>query len=291
MNFRLAHLSDLHLGPLPLPPLGSLLSKRVFGYANWVRNRASDRSTAIVDALVGDLWEQAADHVVVTGDLVNIALEHEFVRAAQFLARLGDAADVTVTLGNHDAYVPGAAARASEHFADYMGSDDGSTHLPTVRRRGDVALIGVSTGIATLPGVAAGRVGQRQLDALAAALDRYDAQYRVVLIHHPPDAELAKGRRGLRDLDAVRDTLAQGCADLVLHGHNHTPTLIPLETSCGIAPVVGVPSASSDGHRYPLASYAIYDIDTEVDVVSMTRRGFETPDGEVKTLQRVALRR
>ncbi|RVC83466.1 metallophosphoesterase, partial [Mesorhizobium sp. M4A.F.Ca.ET.022.05.2.1] len=37
--FRLAHISDVHLGPLPGVTYRELASKRVVGYVNWQRNR------------------------------------------------------------------------------------------------------------------------------------------------------------------------------------------------------------------------------------------------------------
>ena len=37
--FRLAHLSDPHLPPLPALRLSELMGKRAFGYLNWTRNR------------------------------------------------------------------------------------------------------------------------------------------------------------------------------------------------------------------------------------------------------------
>ena len=38
--FRIAHLSDPHLGPLPTVRLKDLASKRLTGYLNYRRNRA-----------------------------------------------------------------------------------------------------------------------------------------------------------------------------------------------------------------------------------------------------------
>jgi hypothetical protein len=37
--FRLAHLSDPHLGPLPPVSWIDLASKRIFGFINWQRRR------------------------------------------------------------------------------------------------------------------------------------------------------------------------------------------------------------------------------------------------------------
>ena len=37
--FRIAHLTDPHVGPLPRPRLKQLLSKRLTGWYNWHRSR------------------------------------------------------------------------------------------------------------------------------------------------------------------------------------------------------------------------------------------------------------
>lgn len=281
-RFRLAHLSDPHLGPVPRPSLMALMSKRAFGYANWLRARRRSLGGDVLRLLTDDLARQSVDHVAVTGDLVNIALPEEFARAARWLATLGAPEDVTVVPGNHDAYVPGAAARALEAFAPFMTSDTGGG-LPLVRRRGPLAIIGVSTAVATPPFYATGRVGLAQQDGLRAALDRHDDAVKVVLIHHPPDLALAAGRRRLVDCDEVRDVLVGGCADLVLHGHNHRPSLATLATPRGEAIVVGVPSASSDGSQRPFASYALLDI--AGGTLRITRRGVSSLSGPVRTLE------
>ena len=57
----------------------------------------------VLDALVSDMQAQQPDHVAVTGDLVNLALDAEFNPARQWLEGVGDPADVTVVPGNHDA--------------------------------------------------------------------------------------------------------------------------------------------------------------------------------------------
>jgi 3',5'-cyclic AMP phosphodiesterase CpdA len=285
-RFRLAHLSDPHLGPVPTPSLAALLSKRAFGYANWLRARRRALGAGVLEALTDDIARHAPDHVAVTGDLVNIALDEEFDAAARWLGTLGAPEDVTVVPGNHDAYVPGGAARALAAYAPFMTSDGGGG-LPLVRRRGPVAILGVSTAVATPPLFATGRVGPAQRNALQAALDRHDDAVKVVLIHHPPDAVLSPGRRRLVDHAEVQEVLAGGCADIVLHGHNHRAQLTFITTPRGEAPVIGVPSASSDGSHHPLASYALVDV---MDgAVRITRRGLQRRDGPVRTLETVEL--
>lgn len=288
-RLRIAHLSDPHLGPLPRPSVPALMTKRIFGYLNWLKNRRGALSDDILDALLADLNAQKADHICLTGDLMNIALPGEFEAARAFLERLGPSDRVSCILGNHDAYVPGAAARAAAAWAPYMTGDDGRQRFPYVRRREGVALIGVSTAIATAPFSARGRVGSAQLDALATVLDRNDDAYKVVMIHHPPDGELAKGHRALIDHEAVRAVLSEGCADLVLHGHNHTASLVGLPTARGEAPVIGVQSASSDGSHHPRAGYGLIDIDTALGTAKLIRRALNEDRTAFVTTQTVML--
>ena len=112
--FTLAHLSDPHLPPLPRPRLRDLAGKRALGYLNWTRNRHKFHRRDVLDALVSDMQAQAPDHIAVTGDLVNLALEAEFAPALAWLESVGTPDRVTVVPGNHDAYV-----RATRHrFAE-----------------------------------------------------------------------------------------------------------------------------------------------------------------------------
>ena len=103
--FVLAHLSDPHLAGWSVDEIGSLLNKRLTGWLSWRVNRRRIHLTRVLDLLVDDLASRGADHVTVTGDLVNISLQQEFARAGQWLRRLGTGEHVTVIPGNHDAYV------------------------------------------------------------------------------------------------------------------------------------------------------------------------------------------
>lgn len=285
MRMRLAHLSDPHLGPIPKPTVGELLSKRFFGYVNWVRSRKTSLGDESLGRLVADIHAHNPTHVCLTGDLVNIATEAEAVGARQWLERLGPPQRVSIVLGNHDAYVPGAAQRAAQRYGPYIPGGA----FPYARRLGAVAVFGISTAIATPPLIASGRVGREQLRALSALFDRHDDAYKVVLIHHPPDAALASGRRGLSDVEAVREVLAAGCVDLVLHGHTHVASLTTMQTMRGRAAVIGVPSASSDGTKHPPGGWAMIDIDTDLGTVRLTRRGLGSGNGRIRTLETIEL--
>ena len=89
MAFTLAHLSDPHLPPMPAARLRDLAGKRALGYLNWTRNRHKIHRREVLDALVSDLQAQRPDHIAVTGDLVNLALEAEFAPARAWLESVG----------------------------------------------------------------------------------------------------------------------------------------------------------------------------------------------------------
>src|ERR1700684_3962436 len=112
--FTLAHLSDPHLPPLPSPRLAELVGKRAFGYLNWTRNRHRYQRRDVLDVLISDLQAQVPDQIVVTGDLVNLALEREFAPAKAWLETVGPPERVTLVPGNHDAYVRATGNRFSE---------------------------------------------------------------------------------------------------------------------------------------------------------------------------------
>jgi 3',5'-cyclic AMP phosphodiesterase CpdA len=273
-SLSLAHISDLHIGPLPPPGLRALMGKRITGYLSWRLRRSAIHRREVLDVLAADLKAQQPDHIAVTGDLVNIALGDEFVQAREFLERLGPGCDVTVVPGNHDAYVAAPWARSTGLWSDYMTgrhAGEGATEraprdekdFPFVRRLGEVALVGVSTAIPTAPFVAAGELGPQQLQRLGEMLAALGQEnlFRVVLIHHPPFAGGAYKRKSLRDAGAFAAVIAQAGAELVLHGHMHISSLGRLASPAGTVPVFGVPSASAaaKNHKDP-SRYHIYRI-------------------------------
>src|SRR5258705_10535917 len=186
--FVLAHLSDPHLAPLLTARLRDLAGKRLLGYVNWRRNRHKVHRTEQVDMLVRDLKSRGPDYVAVTGGLVNIALEAEFAQARAWLHGLGSPHDVTLVPGNHDAYVRPALAAQATYWHEFM-RDDGATtpalRFPFVRRRGSLALIGLSRPVPTAPVMATGRLGGKQIERLEDILGRLTGLCRVVVIHHP----------------------------------------------------------------------------------------------------------
>jgi 3',5'-cyclic AMP phosphodiesterase CpdA len=260
--FTLAHLSDIHLGPLPAPRRLELIGKRITGYLNWRRGRHLIHDRPSLDALTTDLHKERPDHIAVTGDIANIALPEEFKVGRGWLESLGSPENVTAVPGNHDIYVRSGAARAAQEWGAFMRGDNGET-FPFVRRRGPVALIGLNSGVATAPFRATGRLGQTQLAALPALLDRLKEEglFRVVLIHHPPVSEAGRSKR-LIDATALLAILARHGAELLLHGHDHLHMLNWLSGPNGARiPAVGVHSASAAPAYSPdPAAYHLFEI-------------------------------
>jgi 3',5'-cyclic AMP phosphodiesterase CpdA len=263
--FALAHLSDPHLPPLPAARIRDLVGKRALGYLNWTRNRHKYQRRDVLDALVSDMHGQAPDHIAITGDFVNLALEAEFEPARAWLEAVGSPDRVSIVPGNHDAYVRATRNRFPETFASYLDGDDASDHsgpFPFLRRRGPLALIGVSSAVPTPPLMATGWLGRRQLGALDRLLSRLAAErlFRVLLIHHPLRS-VSRAKR-LTDSPELCALLKQHGVQLILHGHDHIHSTMWIDGPDGTIPAIGVPSASALAHgRYPAAAYNLFSIE------------------------------
>jgi len=261
--FRIAHLSDPHIGPLPKPRWRELIGKRATGYLNWQRGRHRAHDMDALTALVADMRAHNPDHVAMTGDICNIGLPGEFPLAARWLSTLGPASEVSLAPGNHDTYMRSTLKLMARELSPWMRGDDGAQSFPYLRRRDGVAIIGLCSGVPTLPFVASGKLGAPQLARLESLLRQTREEFRVVLIHHPP----VDGGGGIRNLGDHRDLaaiLAREGAELLLHGHSHSMSRKSMKGPKGPIPVLGICSASSIG-RNPRrrAAYYLIDIDTK----------------------------
>ena len=165
------------------------------GYVNWQRNRRRFLHDGVIDAIVADMKANAPDHIAVTGDLVNLALDREIELARLWLETLGDPHDVSVVPGNHDAYVPGAldkrlpclgpvderrrrrAAPVDRHSFPYLRVRG--------KRRADRRDLGARHRRRSWPTASSAKTSRtgsaRMLDAAGRR-----GLFRVVMIHHPP---------------------------------------------------------------------------------------------------------
>lgn len=267
--FTLAHLSDPHL-PMPAARAVDLLGKRATGYFNWWRHRVHVHAPEALAGIVADIKAQRPDHIALTGDLVNVSLPDEFVRASTWLTEFGKSDGITVIPGNHDVYVATAWSEALGLWGAYMAGDDQPPAadfrvFPTLRRRGQVALVGLNSGVPKPAFLATGTLGPAQLaDAEKLLLDLgRQGLCRVVLIHHPPLTTESPFKR-LTDAAEFQAMIRRVGCELVLHGHNHRSEVARIDGPAGPVPVIGVTSASAaPGSKYGRARYHLIHIQRE----------------------------
>ena len=291
-SFKLAHLSDPHLPPLPRARLSELAGKRALGYLNWTRNRRKYYRREVLDALVADMQAQSPDHIAVTGDLVNLALEAEFAPAQAWLKSVGEPHLVTTIPGNHDAYVRKTRHRFVESFGDYLSGDEATGNaFPFLRRRGPIALIGLSSAVPTPPLMATGTLGRGQREALERVLTNLAGEdaFRVLLVHHPLRSDSRPKR--LTDSKPLLALLKKHGVDLVLHGHDHVHSTMWFDGPDGKIPSIGVPAASALARgRHPAAAYNLYEIERDSNGwrCEQISRGIDS-DMRIKEIRRTRL--
>jgi 3',5'-cyclic AMP phosphodiesterase CpdA len=280
-----AQLSDPHLSSLDGARWRDLANKRLLGYLSWRRRRRLEYRGEVLEALRRDVLAIRPGHLVITGDLTQIALPDEFRQARAWLDSLGSPGEVTVVPGNHDAYVPVSWAQGLSQWQPYLVSDgvcrggetaSPETVFPSLRVRGSVAFIGLSSARPSAPLLATGRLGEGQLKQLEALLEhtRRQGLFRVVLLHHPPVPGEERWRKRLTDAAQLCAVIARQGAELVLHGHRHRSVQSRIEIPGTHVPVFGIPSASSIGlgtgrvaqyHLYTVhASDAAWELELEV---------------------------
>lgn len=267
---RVAHVSDLHvLSPDGVHWREMLFNKRLTGWANTRlrRGRVFRRSflEAVLDAA------SRADHVVITGDITNLALDGEYHEAVRLLERRAGGTEITVVPGNHDLYLP--SIRRERRFERYLGAfvrsdlpelavEVAAGSYPFVQLRGPAAIIGLSSAVPRPPFVAAGYLGHDQIEALKAVLAHPEvaARFPVILVHHPPvdfRHRVLQLRDGLTDAVSLREVLATLPRGLVLFGHLHVRVRCrfgPLDVVCASGAALDHPN---DSVR---AGYNLYEI-------------------------------
>ena len=294
MTFRLAHLSDAHIGPLPVPRMRDLLGKRLTGYLNWHR-RSRIHNMDVLAKIVADIHAQTPDHVAMTGDILNIGLPAEFPFASAWLETLGASQEVSFVPGNHDAYVRSSLVHLERTFAPWTTADETALKsYPYLRVRGDIALIGMNSGVPTAPLLASGKLGSEQRDRLESALAETGARglMRVVMIHHPPHKTGATPGRGLSDARRFETLIAKHGAELIIHGHNHRHSVVHIAGPGGPVPVIGVASASAvPGTERHRAAWHMYEITRDGDrwTVEGVIRGMKAGENEVVELGRFSI--
>jgi len=291
VSFRLAHISDLHvLSPEGVHWREILFNKRVTGWANTRlrRGRVFRRRhlEAVLDAA------SRADHVVITGDVTNLALDGEYREAVRLFDRRAGAAEVTIVPGNHDLYLPSIRRerRFQHHLGPFVRSDlpelgveVAAGAYPFVKLRGPAAIIGLSSAVPRPPFIAAGYLGHEQIAALKAVLAHPEVAKRVpvILVHHPPlDSRhrLLQLRDGLTDAASLREVLATVPRGLVLFGHLH----VRVRCRFGALDVVCASGAALEHPNDSVrAGYNLYELE-DGDVARMEAHVLDSANGSLR---------
>jgi 3',5'-cyclic AMP phosphodiesterase CpdA len=285
--FRIAHISDTHvLSPEGVQWRDMLFNKRMTGWANMHLRRGRAHRRDYLQRVLAAVPE--ADHLVVTGDITNLALENEYRETLRLFAEVAATIEVTFVPGNHDLYLPRVSreGRFERHFGSFVRSDlpdlavsVAAGAYPFVKLRGPVAIIGLSSAVPRPPFVAAGYLGDPQLKALEATLQHPEVSRRipVVLVHHPPvdsRTRLWQLRDGLTDAAALRSVLAPLDRGLVLFGHLHRRVRYAFRS----LDVVAASGAALDHPDVSIrAGYNVYELDGH-DVLSAAAHVVD-PDG------------
>ena len=236
---RIAHISDLHVLDLAGTRWHQFLNKRLAGVVNLVGPRRGAHPVALAETLADRLAQPDIDHVILTGDVTNLALDAEFRRARSVIERLGPPARVTIVPGNHDLYTRGALhqARFEKWFGDYLVDDADEGHAPGARGRlhypfarspaPHVRIYGLSSAVPTPPFLALGHVGRAQIERLLRlrAAEPSDVRVRIALVHHNlhTDPRPFEFLAAFVDRRAFARAMHAIGASVVLHGHTHTP--------------------------------------------------------------------
>ena len=274
---RIGHISDLHILDIDRPKPIEFLNKRLVGGLNLLLNRSHAHSVHVVQQALEHLDDLDVNHIVISGDFTNLALDSEFEAARRVVDSIDNATDrVSLVPGNHDYYTPGAVRnrRFEQHFSEFLESDfpdfqvDG--HYPYCHLRDQVAVVGLNSGIATPWFFSTGRVAGDELDAAARLLatPEVERRFKVVVVHHPllPDENhtINYTRRLIND-DQVLETLRTHDVDLVLHGHTHYFSILQLPKlgTPGTTYICEAGSTSVASHSDPTMAgkFNIYDIE------------------------------
>ena len=282
---RIIHLTDPHLSSLDGVKLRSLRGKRLLGYQSWYRNRRHKYQRHALDKLVASVHTDAADLIIVTGDLVHIGLETEFTQARDWLEILGPPTRVRLVPGNHDCYHPSSWQAAHRAYSGYLAHAPGSEFdskdpqpgFPWVEQIDDITLIGANSAHPAPWWGAIGTLGDAQRARLAESLAAHADAFRILALHHPPLPNSCSRRKALTDAQALQTVMQNGQPHITLHGHLHHNSRLPVPYGY----VYCTASASSVRPSVP-ASYRRFDIARAGPgwQVQMTLKSL-TPNGDI----------
>jgi Icc protein len=223
----LAHISDPHVGsPYFVPNL--------------------------MNRVIVELNELAADAVICSGDLTNEGYRQEFKNWTAYAERIQ--APIYTVPGNHDARNVGYL-----HFEELVGDRHWTVDVQGVR------IVGVDS---SEPDLNEGQVGRERYKWLREQFD-VDADLKVFVLHHHllPIPGTGRERSMVMDAGDLLEELISSGVQIVLSGHKHVPYVWRLE-NLYVANAGTVASLRLRGYTKPCYNV----LEFEGDEVKITRR-------------------
>ncbi len=278
---RLAHISDLHVLDIDAK-FYEFFNKRIIGGLNLMLKRKKEHDPKYVEALIEDLNNQDIDHLVITGDITNLALDSEFKRAKKILEGYKKQDSISIIPGNHDNYVKKAYKNKlfEKYFSSYLKSDVSVKNIfPFIKfLKDDIALIAFSSSIPSCLFCSAGKISKEQINQFEEVMkdDRLKNMKKIALIHHHVSdySKIEKYFSGLRNKNEILDLLAKYNIEILLHGHRHTNGEYVVEHN-GYKLKVLETAASARYSKNSSGSYSIYDIKDDKFIKTVRRLDYK----------------
>lgn len=269
---KIGHISDLHWLDMHGARVRDFFNKRWIGGLNLLAGRARKHTQDAVLSALDALKRADVDHVVLTGDLTNLALNAEFHAVKDVLNRYFDDSQLTIVPGNHDFYTRESGKKKRFESIVYRNGCPGELDLtqgnvwPFVRLRGDVAIIGLNSALPRAWFVAGGRLGEVQLLALEQLLQHPEvkSRFKIVALHHHLFRVVRSPGERWRHLDdrkAFLDICQKYNVDLIIHGHNHDFT--QMRVGNVLISEAGSCSVSFFKHDNRAGKFNIYEIENK----------------------------
>ena len=182
------------------------------------------------DRLLRDLSTRRIDHLVISGDLTNVASPEEFRHARAFVDELSEAtggAGIALVPGNHDVQdsepLDGKPDLGlfNQTFGDLIGPEP---RFPHVGRVGPLCIVGLNSCTSGEGFGTRGRIGESQRSRLERALQGLDRGPKALVLHHHLRKRklFEPGMPPLEDAAELLDLSRSHDVRIVFHGHQHT---------------------------------------------------------------------
>ena len=259
----ISHISDLHIPIIKSPKYRELFNKRMIGYINHHSKRKNLHRIENLKLVIEDIHSNETDHTLITGDLVNLSLESEFINASNFLHENFPQNNFSIVPGNHDAYVKIDYKKSLGHFDASLKNTNlsfSNSPFPFLKLVDGIAIIGLSTAVQSPPFMCWGKISKEQIQLFDELLESIDQKnyFKIIMLHHPLHQFGFLNMKGLLNKNAIIDKILKKGADLIIHGHLHREEINFIKYNNTTIPCIGAPSSSkfNDG----LLSYLQYEI-------------------------------